>query len=56
MKADYVNKKTIRKRLMLKDPVEGNKSIVIKLFDEFYSILISARDNFGDLRKTVVYG
>jgi hypothetical protein len=37
----------------LENPVRRNKSIVIKLFDEYYSILISHGDSIGDLRKTM---
>jgi hypothetical protein len=43
----------MRKRIRLRRPVNKDKSIVIRIFDEFYSIIVSQGDSIGDLRKTM---
>jgi hypothetical protein len=34
-KEEYINRKTVRKRVNLNCPFKGEKSIVIKIFNEF---------------------
>jgi hypothetical protein len=48
-----INRKTVKRRVYLKNPDIGGKSIVIKIFDELYSIIVMKNNCIGDLRRTM---